>query len=371
MKRWSSASSASKAKIPRLAPTLGPDPLQDLSVLKEVNKGPTGLAMSQEVERLKLEVSRLAMKLVEKESEVIECKAQVAKWEGHVKTLEMNRKRDNLRLEQDKDKLEIERKRFHDQVEDLQHQIEVLKRQKQHKLDEQSLDRRQSLQKRYDIEAEVAKLEKLNENLSVELQELRSVKEEMEKTMASERLTRQREIESLESHLEEVKEKLKLEHHRAKRASELQEAVGLKEADLSSAKRRIESLENELKKNEDAVVQRNVMKKELEDYPRLRKENDSLRMENQLLSDTMDNTSLLKEKVNNLSDSLHRAEELAQAGREAQAELEQVRQQLGNWESLCQRLASGTSPQLLQTKVAELQKIALEAQDDLNGQRSK
>ena len=59
----------------------------------------------------------------------------------------------------------------------------------------------------------------------------------------------------------------------------------------------MDNLKSELQKNEDAVVQRQAMRERLDKFPKLQRENESLRMENQLLSGKLDNEELLKEKV--------------------------------------------------------------------------
>ena len=69
------------------------------------------------------------------------------------------------------------------------------------------------------------------------------------------------------------------------------------QGELNNAKQEVKNLQSELKLVEEDKIQHRIMKGKLDNYARLEKEVESLRIENKLLNDTADNSQLLKEQV--------------------------------------------------------------------------
>ena len=69
------------------------------------------------------------------------------------------------------------------------------------------------------------------------------------------------------------------------------------QGELDNARQEIKKLECDLKLSEEDRMQHRLMKGKLDNYNRMEKTIESLRIENKLLNDTADNSQLLKEQV--------------------------------------------------------------------------
>jgi hypothetical protein len=77
--------------------------------------------------------------------------------------------------------------------------------------------------------------------------------------------------------------------------------------ELDRTKTELSRLNDEVRANADATLQRKALQSQLTRYPQLIEENDKLRRENQLLIETAENSQVLKEQVESLQQDLSKA----------------------------------------------------------------
>lgn len=77
--------------------------------------------------------------------------------------------------------------------------------------------------------------------------------------------------------------------------------------ELDRTKTELSRLNDEVRANAEATLQRKALQSQLTRYPQLIEENETLRRENQLLIETAENSQVLKEQVESLQQDLTKA----------------------------------------------------------------
>ena len=108
------------------------------------------------------------------------------------------------------------------------------------------------------------------------------------------------------------------------------ELVTVKE-ELGRSGLRVSRLEGELRANQEAVMQRQVMRDKLERFSDLERENTSLRNRNTLLVETAANTALLREQVDQQRAELGKLEDRVREVDRLRAELGVAREEVREW----------------------------------------
>ena len=111
------------------------------------------------------------------------------------------------------------------------------------------------------------------------------------------------------------------------------------------------------------------MKKKLDKFHSLEKEVESLKRENQLLTDTAENSELMKEKIEDLTMRLNQTEAQLQDSRKKQEGLGFAERNLKQWRTIVYKLLDpnekgkmryeNLGPDLLENKVAQIQQETL------------
>ena len=111
------------------------------------------------------------------------------------------------------------------------------------------------------------------------------------------------------------------------------------------------------------------MKKKLDKFHSLEREVESLKRENQLLTDTAENSKLMKEKIEDLTMRLNQTEAQLQESRKKQEGLGFAERNLKQWRTIVYKLLDpnekekmryeNLGPDLLENKVAQIQQETL------------
>ena len=236
-----------------------------------------------------------------------------AETESKLKRSELALKREQLERETEKARLSRESQQDKEKVENLKQKIKKMnEREKEHDM-EDSLSRRQSIDRTHELDLKVRKLREEKDELEEEVSKLRGdlwcrasiSKEDWMKEIQENKLR--------VSNLEQQVDVLQIEKQRLQEKKEADELAKLDlvkvKEDLARANLKADRLEGELRANHEAVMQRQVMRDKLERFADLERENVSLRKRNQLLVETADNSALLKEQVEQQKGEVERLEE--------------------------------------------------------------
>lgn len=346
------------------------DPLANFD-LPDVKRG--RFPSQEDHEHVRRSVERLKMQLAEKEADCVGLEAEAKRFEAVVKKMEVCLKVEKIKREEERENFRREMRSDREKIEELTTALKALRGRRD--LDGLKYEARHELMRRNDLEDKLSAAAHENEELKMELADLKA-------ELASSRLDEATEAGDLKrlhaqekSKVEELKEQLQLLEAKGSEAVKLRTKVTELEQEVAAAKHEAERLENELKLNEEATTERRVMREKLERYPKVVRENESLRMENKLLNDTESNAELLREQMKGLTDQLQVAQEQAEEGKRAQQDLKIVHRRLRQWEIVCLRLMSpeekasygdAVSADLLSQKVADLQRQELADREEFH-----
>ena len=320
----------------------------------------------EEHDALKLEVDRLKMKLIEKEGECMEALANAKKSEAFVKKMELTVKQERMEMESTIERAKREARQSEDKALVLKADLEKRRRSSIQEKEDESFAKKEARFERNELEDKISELTTENGKLQDENENLRECLDEKDQEERSEVLQLRRELAKVQSYLQEEKEKEQINLSRIAQGSNDKVELEKAQSDLLLAKNEIQSLQRELKQNEDATIERKAMRQRLDEYPRLVSENDSLKRRNKLLIDTADNSALLKTKVDDLEVKLNKAEIDARDGMLAKEKLHHYIGQIERWRQLSLELlneeekavidAHGIGVDVLRQKIAEFQR---------------
>ena len=320
----------------------------------------------EEHDALKLEVDRLKMKLIEKEGECMEALANAKKSEAFVKKMELTVKQERMEMESTIERAKREARQSEDKALVLKADLEKRRRSSIQEKEDESFAKKEARFERNELEDKISELTTENGKLQDENENLRECLDEKDQEERSEVLQLRRELAKVQSYLQEEKEKEQINLSRIAQGSNDKVELEKAQSDLLLAKNEIQSLQRELKQNEDATIERKAMRQRLDEYPRLVSENDSLKRQNKLLIDTADNSALLKTKVDDLEVKLNKAEIDARDGMLAKEKLHHYIGQIERWRQLSLELlneeekavidAHGIGVDVLRQKIAEFQR---------------
>merc|ERR1719445_787121 len=195
--------------------------------------------------------------------------------------------------------------------------------------------RKVSIDRAADLEVRLSKSRTENEQLSEELAQCRSslaAKPDIDKFRYNQQIQDfKNKISDLESNASYMAVEMK---RMEKKMAEGDESVGKLEdvkKELMMEKLKVDKLMGELEANQEAVIQRSVMREKLERYDELHTENIRLRSTNKLLTETAENAALLKEKLKQMEGDRRRMEARCQKTHEISAELEVARAVNRDW----------------------------------------
>ena len=329
----------------------------------------------EEHDALKLEVDRLKMKLIEKEGECMEALANAKKSEAFVKKMELTVKQERMEMESTIERAKREARQSEDKALVLKADLEKRRRSSIQEKEDESFAKKEARFERNELEDKISELTTENGKLQDENENLRECLDEKDQEERSEVLQLRRELAKVQSYLQEEKEKEQINLSRIAQGSNDKVELEKAQSDLLLAKNEIQSLQRELKQNEDATIERKAMRQRLDEYPRLVAENDSLKRRNKLLIDTADNSALLKTKVDDLEVKLNKAEIDARDGMLAKEKLHHYIGQIERWRQLSLELlneeekavidAHGIGVDVLRQKIAEFQRKEMSNQVDI------
>lgn len=371
-------------KVPKLSP-LGQDPLEKLSVLQPAANTQRSFSNASNVlqetneSQAKLEKNKLQMSLVEKETQFLEATNKIQKMEVKMHKMELLLQKGQLEHEAATEKMKLKQRRLEDDKNELQAQVDLLKKKEQHRRD---LDTsRSNDQREYRNNLEDQNRDLLEQNQQLE-QQVHGYEQELEgnrRYYTEEGDNFRYQIQQLQSHVEEAQAQSCRDGEAARETNGLKQKLEETESALQSAHQENERLKHELNQNADAEIQRNAMKDKLARYPRLVKENEALKMENNLLNETMENTELLKKQVSELKEELARSQEIAGQVSKAQSDLVQERRNVKRWEGVCQGILSSeektslggnVGPESFEQKIAMMQRSELVLRGELETVKS-
>ena len=329
----------------------------------------------EEHDALKLEVDRLKMKLIEKEGECMEALANAKKSEAFVKKMELTVKQERMEMESTIERAKREARQSEDKALVLKADLEKRRRSSIQEKEDESFAKKEARFERNELEDKISELTTENGKLQDENENLRECLDEKDQEERSEVLQLRRELAKVQSYLQEEKEKEQINLSRIAQGSNDKVELEKAQSDLLLAKNEIQSLQRELKQNEDATIERKAMRQRLDEYPRLVAENDSLKRRNKLLIDTADNSALLKTKVDDLEVKLNKAEIDARDGMLAKEKLHHYIGQIERWRQISLELlneeekavidAHGIGVDVLRQKIAEFQRKEMSNQVDI------
>ena len=208
--------------------------------------------------------------------------------------------------------LERDRQDNRDKIETLKCKMKQMKQRESDLFDEKCKSRKSSIDRTAELELRIAKLRSDLEASQEELDGCRMLlanKPDIDKLKYNEQIQQFKlkisDLESKELYLNAELSRLE------KRKTEADQAITELETvknQLQMEKLRGDKLSAELEANNDAVIQRSVMKEKLAKFDDLDKENYRLKSTNKLLTETAENAALLKEKVKQLESDRKRME---------------------------------------------------------------
>ena len=296
----------------------------------------------------------------------MEALANAKKSEAFVKKMELTVKQERMEMESTIERAKREARQSEDKALVLKADLEKRRRSSIQEKEDESFAKKEARFERNELEDKISELTTENGKLQDENENLRECLDEKDQEERSEVLQLRRELAKVQSYLQEEKEKEQVNLSRIAQGSNDKVELEKAQSDLLLAKNEIQSLQRELKQNEDATIERKAMRQRLDEYPRLVSENDSLKRQNKLLIDTADNSALLKTKVDDLEVKLNKAEIDARDGMLAKEKLHHYIGQIERWRQLSLELlneeekavidAHGIGVDVLRQKIAEFQR---------------
>ena len=305
----------------------------------------------------------------------MEALANAKKSEAFVKKMELTVKQERMEMESTIERAKREARQSEDKALVLKADLEKRRRSSIQEKEDESFAKKEARFERNELEDKISELTTENGKLQDENENLRECLDEKDQEERSEVLQLRRELAKVQSYLQEEKEKEQINLSRIAQGSNDKVELEKAQSDLLLAKNEIQSLQRELKQNEDATIERKAMRQRLDEYPRLVSENDSLKRQNKLLIDTADNSALLKTKVDDLEVRLNKAEIDARDGMLAKEKLHHYIGQIERWRQLSLELlneeekavidAHGIGVDVLRQKIAEFQRKEMSNQVDI------
>ena len=317
-------------KSPSKITRLGNDPFNSALGSKRFASANSGALAQIQEENESVKAQLRALK-----AELAGAIASTASAESKVKKVELELRKEQLDREAEKAKLLREGRDDKEKVESFKLKIKRMSEQEKEQRMEDSLTRRQSIDRTHELEVKVRKLREEKEELEEEVSKVRGdlwcrasiSKDEWREEVQENKIK--------VSELEEKVDVLTIENQRLQEKKEAGEAavvelVRVKE-ELARASLKAGRLEGELRANQEAVMQRQVMKDKLERFCDLERENVSLRKRNQLLVETAENSALLKEQVEQQKSEVERLEERVKEVDKLRADLEVAQSSGKEW----------------------------------------
>ena len=305
----------------------------------------------------------------------MEALANAKKSEAFVKKMELTVKQERMEMESTIERAKREARQSEDKALVLKADLEKRRRSSIQEKEDESFAKKEARFERNELEDKISELTTENGKLQDENENLRECLDEKDQEERSEVLQLRRELAKVQSYLQEEKEKEQINLSRIAQGSNDKVELEKAQSDLLLAKNEIQSLQRELKQNEDATIERKAMRQRLDEYPRLVSENDSLKRQNKLLIDTADNSALLKTKVDDLEVKLNKADIDARDGMLAKEKLHHYIGQIERWRQLSLELlneeekavidAHGIGVDVLRQKIAEFQRKEMSNQVDI------
>ena len=262
-------------------------------------------------------------------------KAKVASMETKMRALEMERDRDKVEWDRERGAMDRERLDNREKVDTLKFKLKQIKQRESDIYQDGYRSRKVSIDRAADLEVRLSKSRTENEQLSEELAQCRSslaAKPDIDKFRYNQQIQDfKNKISDLESNASYMAVEMK---RMEKKKAEGDESVGKLEdvkKELMMEKLKVDKLKGELEANQEAVIQRSVMREKLERYDELHTENIRLRSTNKLLTETAENAALLKEKLKQMEGDRRRMEARCQKTHEISAELEVARAVNRDW----------------------------------------
>ena len=277
----------------------------------------------------------MRQKLKEMEAIVAGSKAQVASMESKVRNLELEKERDRVEFDRVRGALERDKQDSRDKIDNYKCKLKQVKQRESDRLEEGYRSRKSSIDRTAELDMKVAKLRAEKEKLEEELLQSKmslSNKPDIDKIRYNEQIQEfKRKISDLEN--KELYLNTELQRMEKKKVEGEEAVLKLEEVknQLKMERLRGDRLEGELDANKEAVIQRKVMKEKLEKYDDLENENIRLRSTNKLLTETAENSALLKEKVKQMENDRKRMEARCLQMNEISAELEVVKNTNREW----------------------------------------
>ena len=317
-------------KSPSKITRLGNDPFNSALGSKRFASANSGALAQIQEENESVKAQLRALK-----AELAGAIASTASAESKVKKVELELRKEQLDREAEKAKLLREGRDDKEKVESFKLKIKRMSEQEKEQRMEDSLTRRQSIDRTHELEVKVRKLREEKEELEEEVSKVRGdlwcrasiSKDEWREEVQENKIK--------VSELEEKVDVLTIENQHLQEKKEAGEAavvelVRVKE-ELARASLKAGRLEGELRANQEAVMQRQVMKDKLERFCDLERENVSLRKRNQLLVETAENSALLKEQVEQQKSEVERLEERVKEVDKLRADLEVAQSSGKEW----------------------------------------
>ena len=275
------------------------------------------------------------MNVVQKEAECMEAQANSKKSEALVRQMELMLKKERYLIETNLEKVKREARQSEDRALELQANLDRLKQSHVQEKADEAFAKKEARFDKTEWEDKLSQLMKENSQLAAQIEDLTERLNKQGMDESNEVLQLKRELAASQSYLEECGEKENLTKVRLSEASSDKINLSKAESDLEAAKNEIERLRDELMQNEEAVIERKAMRQKLDHYPKVVRENEALRAENQLLHDTAENCALLKTKANDLEQKLTKAESLVEIGQTAKEQLLQAKREVQRWQGVC------------------------------------
>ena len=317
---------ASAAKVSRL----GADPFSSALGSTRFSSANSGamVAAHEELEALKVQLKAARV-------EVAGCRAEAAAAGGRAAKAEMEMRREQVEMEAEKARLEREARDYKEKAETLKTKVKRLVERTKDEKEEDSRSRRQSIDRTQVLEGKVRRFREENTRLEEEMAAVRmelGTRPAVTQAEWRDQLTgfkrRIADLEQKEQQQEHEKERMQTKQEEAVAARK--ELVTVKE-ELGRSALRVGRLEGELRANQEAVMQRQVMRDKLEKFSDLERENTSLRNRNTLLVETAANTALLREQVDQQRAELEKLEGRVREVDRLRAELGVAREEVREW----------------------------------------
>lgn len=370
------------SKIPKLT-ALGPDPLENISVLQPQTQhsfsNASNILQEANESQDKIEKNKLHMNLVEKERQFLEAQNNLQKMEAKLQKMELMLKKERMEREAAEEKMRMKLRRVEDEKNNFEEEVGILRKREKNRKDlvvTESVGRRESKNNLEDVNR--ALLEQ-NQDLQNQVRGYEQETEEHRHFYTEEANHLRYQIQQLQSHVAEAQAQSCRDGNAAKENSELKQKLEEADTNLQRSQQEVAKLKNDIAQNEDAEILRRAMKDKLARYPNLVKENESLKMENNLLNETMENTELLKKQINELKEDLERAQKVARDVLKAQSDVVEERRRVRRWEGVClgilsteekASLGDNLGPEAFEQKMAMMQRNELVLKGELENLKS-